>query len=327
MLDKCDLEAPRGISFNRDFGRHFNNSANDALFKKSGGGLYLVKADLRGVGIPAMLSLGHKHHPKLGPKFEYLGAGEMCYSDFVGHYEQVFKGDVCEASFLRVDLAGDIPRVKADELGRMMWCKHKHTNQQEYGEWQHKMTTYNRFAAQTLYYGCKPRQLRIYDKTLHRAQVLLRNRHRHEKKHGLPLSTFEEAFGYAATEIVTRVERQMGARETAEKWGIKKFGQIHELVNRDPFENLVFATGDRALEEIDGTRLVLVLMLRERVDREGLDCTRAWLRGQYKGDNAANSFRKFWRENGDFIVVSHPAVTREFLVAEQKRTLIEQLAA
>lgn len=325
LIDKCDLEAPFKMPFATDFRRHFNNPENDELFKKKAGGLYLVKADLRGAGIPAMLSIGHKHHEKLGPKLEIIGAGEMHYSDWVAIFQQVFGGDASEAAILRLDLTADIHGVKVDELGRMMWCRHKHTNQQEYGEWQHKSTTHNRFAAQTLYYGRKPRQIRIYDKTLHRAQVLLRALHRYEKKNRLPLSTFEQAFGYAVTEIITRVERQMGARETSERWGISHFGQIHELVNRDPFENLRFAEkGMTGLEGVEGSRLGMVLMLRERIERDGLDCVRAWWRSLYSD---ARSYRKFWQENGNLILNAHPQVTREMLTNQHHQSLIEQLAA
>jgi hypothetical protein len=249
----------------------------------------------------------------------------MHYSDFVSWYEQVFKGDADDASILRVDMTADVRGVRVDDLGRMIWGRHKHTNIQHYGE--EPTSSYNRFGAQTLYWGKKPRQLRIYDKTLERAQVILRNLHRFEKKNGLPLSSFEQAFGYAMTQIVTRVERQMGARETAEKWGVAKFGQIHELVNYDPFDNLQFAEGDVVLTSIEGSQLGTILMLRERVDRDGLDRTRAWWRSLYKRKNASDSFRKFWRKNGHLIVTAHPSVTRDSLAAEQKRTLIAQLAA
>lgn len=327
MIDKLDLEIPRTMPFKTDFGKYWNDEKNDRVFKKRTGGLYLVTGDLRGVGIPAMLSIGHKHHEKLGPKLEIIGAGSMTFSQWADVHSAIFQGDAWEDAILRADLTADQTGVPVADYGRAMWCKHKFTNQQEFGEWDHKTTSVNRFAAQTLYYGRKPRQIRFYDKTRHRLQVLLPEIHRKQKHEGFELSTFEEAFGYQSNVIVTRAERQMGRRETGSAWGVHTLGEIHRLADCDPFEKLQFAQdakGGASFDDLDGTRRALIALLRERVELQGIDDTRAWLRGFY---DVPRSYRKFWQENEHLILQVNPLVSKEKLTNQYRHSILEQLAA
>lgn len=328
MVDKLDLEVPQGKRFRPAFARAWNNPEMDSVFKKTTGGLYLVTADLRDVGIPARLSCGHKHHEKLGPKLEIIGAGEMAFSQWAEVHEEIFEGEAWDDAILRADLTADVRGVPVSDFGRAMWCKFKHTTQQEYGEFQHMTTSHSRFAAQTLYYGRKPRQMRFYDKTRHRLQVLLPALHRKQKREGQELSTFAEVYGYEPDVIVTRAERQMGARETAEAWGVGCLGELPRLMKCDPFERLKFtddAAGGRRMEDLEVPTRGMILYLRELIERGGIDQARAWLRGEY--GTRARAFRKFWAENEHLIVRVNPRVSREFLTQEFRRTLAEQLAA
>ena len=327
MIDKLDLEVPRKMSFRKDFARHWNNPNNDKILHKKTGGLYLVRADLRDVGIPAMLSVGHKHHEKLGPKLEVMGAGGMTFSEWAAVHDALFEGEPYDDAILRVDLTADVRGVSVDSFGRAMWCKFKATNQQEYGEFQHRITSVNRFAAQTLYYGRKPRQIRFYDKTRHRQQVLLPQLHREQKKRGEQLSSFFDEYGYEPHEIVTRAERQMGARETSEAWGIHTLGEIHRLAQCDPFERLRFADDAKVtkqLAEVEGARRMLIDLLRERIQADGLDYTKAWSRATFR---KADSYRKFWRENEHLIIDTNPLISREKLTSQYQASISEQLAA
>lgn len=327
MIDKLDLEIPRKMPFKSEFAKHWNNPENDKIFKKRSGGLYLVSADLRGVGIPAMMHVAHKHHDKLGPKLEIIGAGSMTFSQWVDVHGAIFDGEPWDDAILRADLTGDIRGVPVADFGRAMWCKYKFTNQQEYGEFDHKTTTLNRFAAQTLYYGRKPRQIRFYDKTRHRQQVLLPQLHRQQKREGLELSTFEEAFGYQSNVIVTRAERQMGARETAQAWGVESLGDIHRLAKCDPFEKLQFAQDARggvSYADLEPRQQMLITLLREKVEADGIDHARAWIRGFY---TVARSQRKFWAENEHLILEASPLISKEKLTEQYQASILEQLAA
>jgi hypothetical protein len=326
MIDKLDLEVPRRMPFRADFARAWNNPQNDDLFKKRTGGLYQVTADLRGVGIDALLEIGHKHHEKLGPKLQILGAGEKNFSDWAAIHDAIFKGEAYDDAILRADLTGDVRGVPVTSFGRAMWCKFKHTNQQHYGEYQHLDTTYNRFGAQTLFYGRKPRQVRFYDKTRHRLQVLLPDIHRKQRQRDEQLATFREVWGYDPSEIVTRAERQMGDRETAKAWNVCTFGEIPQLMKCDPWERLHFADGAKARkrEKIDGGRRIAIELLREKIETEGLDRARAYAMGLF---DKSNSWRTWWRRNEHLIVDTAPEISRETLTRYYRESLTEQLAA
>lgn len=327
MVDKLDLEVPRRMPFTKAFKKAWEDPANDKLFKKTGAGLYLVTGDLRGVGIPAILQLQHKHHDKLGPKLQIIGAGEMNFSDWVNVHDEIFAGECYDDAILRTDLVADVRGVPVSSFGKAMWCKYKHTNQQEYGEFQHLTTGHNRFAAQTLYYGRKPKQIRFYNKTLHRKQVLLPQIHKQQRRRDEPLSTFEQIWGYDPAVVVTRAERQMGDRETASAWGVATFGQLPDLVKRDPWERLHFAedaAAGRRLVKIDGGRRIAIELMRERIDQDGLDATRAWAMAKF---DKSNSWRTWWRRNERLILDVSAVVSRETLTRQYRATLTEQLAA
>ena len=336
MVDKLDLEVPQAIPFRRDFLRAWQGPESEKIFKKRTGGLYEVTGDLRGVGIPAMLSCGHKHHKTLGPKLEIIGAGDLTFSAWAEVHDQVFKGEAWDDEILRADLTADVRGVPIGAFERAMWCKFKHTTQQEYGEpGEHSehdqrelAAAFSRFDAQTLYYGRKPRQIRFYDKTRHRLKVLLPAINKERRKHGLELVTFAEVYGYDHREIVTRAERQMGARETASAWGVARLGEIHRLAKFDPFERLRFAAdarGGPSLGELDGAQAALIELMREKIQRTGLEDGRAWLRSKF---SKPNSYRKYWRENEHLIVGAvGGGVNRAVLTKEYQRSLAIQLAA
>jgi hypothetical protein len=328
-LDKLNLEVPKEVPFRREFAREWTQDRNDKVFRKSTGGMYLVTGDLRGVGIPARISIGHKHHEKLGPKVEVLGAGEMHYSQWRETVEQIFDFDADDSQLLRVDLAADQEGMTVPEFGTMMWCKFKHTGQREYGdaETQHMLRSYNRFGAQSLYYGRGESQIKAYNKTLQCAQVLLPRIHAEEKREGRELSTFEQAFGFSRDKILTRVERRMGDRGTTKVWGISQFGDIHRLAKCDPYEQLRFgsdAYGLDRMKELEGGQLLLVKLFRAEIERNGIDRARAHARECFE---KANSFRVWWRRYERYLLDISPKVTREALTEQYKRSFLQQLAA
>jgi hypothetical protein len=338
MVDTLHLEVPATMPFRADFAKAWNGPENEKHFQKTGGGLYLVASDLRSyTGIPARLSVGHRHHKKLGPKLEIFQAGDKCRTEWIETVEAIFAGDAEESAILRADLTGDVRGVPVGVFERAIYAKFKHTAQSEYGgpgertleELEELACSYSRFDAQTLYFGRKPCQLRIYDKTRHRLKVLLVQKNKLRRRAGLePVSFFEE-YGYNPREVVTRVERQMGAREPAKAFGVKYLGEIHRLMKCDPFERLQLA-GDlggviEELEEIEGARRLLVCYIRDHIERTGLQDARAFGRAQFR---RPASFRKFWAENEHLIfATAGPGVTRADLTAEFHQSLQVQLAA
>lgn len=322
MIDKLDLEIPYGMPMRRHFARQWYNPRYDEAVKKSHDALYSVTADLRPLGIPARLSLDHKHHKRLGPKLEIIGAGELNYSDWIAIPRLVFEGDVEDAAILRADLTADIEDIPVSDFAGALWCARKLITRTEYGD--ALATEIQRQGSQTKYYGKKPNQFRIYNKTLHRKLELLPAHNRERRRRSEARQSFEEVFGYDPTKIITRAERQMGDREPEKRWGVRQLGNVYQLIDRDPFDRLQFKRDMKPARKITEPMTQIVIeALQERVKREGLDATFAYLREKFKPD----AFRQFRHRYGEYLVESHEGLNREQLTARYRASLQKQLAA
>ena len=243
-------------------------------------------------------------------------------------HDRIFDGECYDDAILRADLTADVRGIPVTSFGKAMWCKFKHTNQQEYGEFQHLTTAHNRFAAQTLYYGRKPKQVRFYDKTRHRRSlaVLLPGIHRLQRKRGEELSSFADVYGYDPSEIVTRAERQMGDRETASAWKVATFGQIPQLVKCDPWERLHFVDDAKVgKREIDGEHKIVIELMREKIE-QGRPRQCACM-----GDGMLRKTQFFpkmvARKTNNLIIDLSPLISRETLTKHYRESLELQLAA
>jgi hypothetical protein len=314
------------MPFKKHLARVFTDPRWDERLKFKKDAMYEWSVDLRPAKIPARLSVNHKHHKQLGPKLEIIGVGELCYSDWVSVAGMVFAGDVEEASILRADLTADVPGVKVSSFADAMWCAGKLKLRTEYGE--RLSTELQRLGAQTKYYGIKPRQIRIYNKTLQMAQELLPAHNRKRRAEGLKPETFEQVYGFDPHKrILTRVERQMGARETEEKWGVRRFGDVPQLMKFDPFEQLRFkvhAKQYREFDQLQSDKKIMVALLRKMNHEQGWDNVASFVREHYANGNAYFHFMSKYR---GLILDAHPGLTRDMLTAEHRRSFALQLAA
>jgi len=325
MVDWLEMEIPYGMPMKRGFSRAWHNPRwNEKLVMKKDA-LYEITADLTPLGIPAQLSLNHRHHKRLGPKLKIHRVGDLSYSDWLATAGMVFEGDVEDASLMRVDLTADVPDVRVSDFAGALWCRRKLITRTEFGE---KLSVeVQRQGSQTKYYGKKPRQFRIYNKTLHRLLVLLPEHNRKRRLAGLKPQTFMEVYGYDPKKIITRVERQMGNRETTDVWGIRHLGEIHKLAAVDPYAKFQFKIDCAHSREIETLRpmvKIVVGVLQGINKNEGLDAARSFMREHY---DTGNSFRYAWNQIAHLIVEPHSLVTREHLTNQYRESISMQLAA
>lgn len=327
-LDKLDLELPPGMPWKGVFANAWNNEGNDKLFKVTYGGMYQKAGDLRGVGLDARLSCGHRFHEKLGPKLEILGMGKKTFSDVIGIVDELLDGDACEAAMLRVDLTADTAGIPVSEFEKALYVRNKQTSQTEYGKAGGADVVeraYRRGKGQTIYFGRGAHQTRIYNKTEHRI-VLLNLLNRERKQHDQPTKNFQEEYGYNPSEIRTRVELQCGNRGAEKLWGISRLGEIHRLADVSPFYNFRFAHDAkrvRELDELDVMTRGFILLLREHAINHSLAETRCFLRQLY---DKPDSYRKFIRRY-EALFMPQTQLTQQFLNAQYRRSIVEQLAA
>jgi hypothetical protein len=326
-LDKLDLELPVGASWRPDFGRLWNNEHNEKLLKVVTGGMYQKSGDLRGIGLDARLSCGHRFYEKLGPKVEIFGMGKKTFSDVVGIVEEIIDGDACDSSMLRVDLTADTAGIGVTEFERSLYLRNMQTSQNEYGGYKPEQMerSYRRGKAETLYFNRGVGQVRIYNKTEHR-KVLLIALNKQRRRHNEPTKTFFEEYGYDPSEIRTRVEKQCGGRLAEKLWGIRKLGEIHRLADVRPFHNFKFArdgAGDYELCDLHGVTRGFILLLRDRAETKGVADVRMFLKQTFDDPRRCREFVKRY----EHLFMPQTQLTREALTAQYRHSIVAQLAA
>jgi hypothetical protein len=238
LIDKLDL----GVNNRADYTRAFSKVLSiadrpewrDKVWKQ--GGHFRRRGDLREVSggeLPVILHMGNLHDRKADNKVELIETGKMGIQEMRDTVESMFVVPADECRVLRLDCAADIKGTPVEWFRQRTYVAGKQNRRAwlecELGSRQ----------AHTLTAGVKPRQLRIYDKTGHRAALLaseLRKMTRQEREFGM---TFEKRWGYPQSQKITRVERQLGGGEPKTR-GYGKMGYLNALAGFDPFEQIVF---------------------------------------------------------------------------------------
>lgn len=298
LIDKLDSAVPRNAEYTRQFSKLVDLSMTPDWHRKvwRDGGHYLRRGDFREISggeLPVILHQYNRHDKRAGDKVELVETGTMSLLDMNSCVSQVYKVDPLENRVMRLDLASDVPDVPVDWFRNNTEFKGKQTNR----EWAVQSITQR--TSQTLTSGIKPHQIRIYDKTGHRAKILsseVRRMQRSEREFAM---SFEDRWGYRPTRIVTRVERQIGGAEVA-KFGYAKLGHLYELPKCDPFKQIIFPEDVQPDEELDELGIkdrIVAEWLMERSVREGIVNTKALVR---RWSHNREAFHSFWRANRGF---------------------------
>jgi hypothetical protein len=333
MLDKVELATPRMVQYARAFIPALEQSMSREWFSRiwrlPAGGPYGRVGNFEPLGLPLMLHQQPRWNDKGGDKIEFFESGNMRVSEMVGLVREVYDFDVSYAEITRLDLTADMKRVSVEWFRRHLTAMRKRTSRQYI----------SKDGAETVLDGKKPNQLRAYNKTLHREQELLPAINRKRMRDGLPKLTFREAFGYDPQQVVTRVERQMGAREPGKVFGIEYFGQINGVANVDPFSNLKFPPCKDDSLPLEGEDLMAVLYLKHFMEEhgDGLKQAKDRLRNCFgrqafsDRERAAARRRRTrkWKLYEPFLQQTDQAylVTKEMLLDEYKASTMVQLAA
>ena len=338
MLDTCHLETPRIVQYSKSFLPALEQSLSaewrPKIWREKSVGPYGVVGNFEKLGIPLIIHQ-RPRNPAGGDKIEILQAGEKRISEMVGWVREVYDFDAADARIMRLDMTADVKRIPVDWFRRHVRIALKQTHRTH-------LTVNLEIAkreAETIYGGIAPHQYRIYNKTLHRLHVLLKKHNLKRKAAGLPPETFMEVFGYDSSELRTRVERQMGAREPGKVFGMDYFGEINAAANIDPFANMIFPSSLPKMDSLDGLDLMAVLYLKQFMDEanDGLQNARNQMRRCFtnmaKTDKerevARRKFYRKWQLYEGFLHHSEEAdlVTREQLRDEYRATTMLQLAA
>jgi len=211
-------------------------------------------------------------------KLEILRAGDKTIPEMRELAGRVFASDPDELAIMRVDLTADIEGVPVDFFKRhsMVQCKQ---TRRELGTVEHYQVV-AKGKAETLYSGVKPNQIRIYDKTGERRMQYGKYLRRFARESAeLPESaeieatTFEAMYGHGMYDVITRVERQVAARDV-EKIGVATLRALRLKADAlNPFAKMVFFDGrdpDPRIEDWGFRDWHCGMDLRHRVEQFGL---------------------------------------------------------
>jgi hypothetical protein len=167
--------------------------------------------------------------------------------------------------------------------------------------------------AETLYGGVKPNQIRIYNKSAELEKQFEKYTRQFVKMaRGLPDSTeiqassFEDLYGYARGELITRVERQIGGRDLA-KLGLTNLPSLLRGTELDPFSQMVFFDVPwftaHEIEGMNWRRRCIGEHIHSRVETLGLSSTLTWMRA-----SLGNKFYRAKKEFAPFLRLSDNVV-------------------
>jgi hypothetical protein len=334
MIDKLDQGVPRNAEYTRSFGKLIELSMSPEWHRKvwRDGGHYLRRGDFREISggeLPVIVHQYNRHDKKAGDKIELVETGGRSLLEMNSAVSAIYAVDPLENRIMRLDCAADLPGVPVDWFRNNTEFRGKQTNR----EWAVQSITQR--TAQTLYSGVKPHQLRIYDKTGHRIKLLESENRRRDKDQEPEPQTFEARWGYPPSQIVTRVERQLGGAEV-KKFGYAKVGHLYELAGADPFRQIVFPS-DLDFRGVAGASVFVgagftlstedrigIRWMRDRVERDGVVNAKAMLRSLCSSRDA---YYRRWSKWKEFVLPNREAqvVTRTELLDSFRASTLNQI--
>ena len=250
--------------------------------------LYAAVADLRPLGIDALLHVSCKHGSH-DHKIEMLDTGKKVYSELVQQIEFTCEADPMKLSVTRLDLCADVPGTPVAWFQPRIRVKFKRFAN-EIGVPKYEQMGNRRI--ETLVAGKRPNVFRIYDKVAE-CKVQFDKLRRRTSPDADPLE-FETEFGFAPDAVLTRVERQCGGGRVPPD--LNTFGKLASAPAYNPFEPLEIISGSGSrlpsVEDCHGVSEWLCgTMLNQLANEWGMQPLRAWLNRNSPG-NAARLLEK-----------------------------------
>lgn len=285
------------------------------------GGHYSARGDFREISggeLPVIIHHVNRHDRKAGDKIELVETGSLTLLEMKMIQEDVYDSPADENRVMRLDCAADLPGAP------VQWFRnHTHVaRKQTHREW--GMQSLSGRRAETLYSGVKPNQIRIYDKTGHRAMLLQREIIKMPRESRAYAMTFEQRWGYPQSTVVTRVERQLGGLGP-KRFGMHLVGDLGKLECVDPFLQIIFP-GDwkakkpvkfKAVDRIAGLHLAAMVKQDGLLHTQNFIFAEAGSRTQ--GYVLWNRFREYLTS-----IEAENTVTRKDLLSSFRTTIYEQ---
>jgi hypothetical protein len=287
LIDKLDLRVPGHVPFTPQFSEVYAAAARDERrWRKSNH--YVRVASFEDCGYEMLLHMSCTVTKQPLHKLEILRAGDKTLPEMRALAGSVFQTDPDELGIMRVDLTADIEGVDVDFFKRHSLVKCKQTRR-ELGTAQPYQTV-AKGMAETLYSGVKPNQIRIYDKVGERRMQygkylarFARDSAELPESAEIEATSFEAMYGHGMWDVITRVERQVAARDV-EKLGLISLRALRLKADTlNPFEKMIFFNNnepDPRIEDWGFRDWHCGMDLRSRVEQFGIAEVERQMRSQ-----------------------------------------------
>jgi hypothetical protein len=301
MIDKLDLRIPRGTVWRPEVARLTSLRPLESYSSRVRPTQhYAGRADLREIGIDALLHIQCKHGGH-DSKFEILDVSEKKYSEIVQQIQSVAGLDPDDLGIMRIDLTGDVRDITVPWLKSHIRFKFKRT-ENEHGQIRYGLIGHGE--VETILAGSRPNVYRIYNK-VNEYLFQFRRMQRKQSLDAEPLE-FEREFGLKKTDVLTRFERQFGGNHIPPE--IANFRSLRSLPEFNPFDSLeIIRSGEPAIPspaECNGLEYYTGMGLWSESKRLGMHEFRKKLNRQIKG-NAAKTiqrYRRFFPDGSESVI-------------------------
>lgn len=322
MFDKIELRVPQWSEFTPEVEpivREVNYASPLSRVKRSMH--YQGVADLRPLGIDAILHAYCRRTEPHNHKLELLDTGKKSYSDLNEQIQSVFRTDTENLDIMRLDLCADVPGIPVLWFQPRVRIKYKRFAG-EVGKLEYEKLGSGKI--ETLIVGKRPNVFRIYDKVAE-SKMQFRKMLWKVSPDSEPLD-FEKEFGFSETATLTRVERQYGGKRIPPC--LDTFGKLANAPTHNPFEPLEIVCGKGgavpSIEECSGpTEWLTGMKIREQILEMGFHQFRTWL-NKYSNGNAARFMDRYRRFLPDG---QSPVISTERIFEIYRESVTRQLAA
>jgi hypothetical protein len=320
LIDKLDLRIPAGSVLTpavREFTRPAPYDSYSSRVRPAFH--YTGRADLRPIGIDAILHMSCRHGDKHN-KLEILDVGKKPYSEIVQLIESVTSVDPNSFGVMRIDLTADIPDVGVPWFKSHARFRFKRTDR-EHGVLKYAMIGHGQ--VETITTGCRPNVIRIYNKT---AEYRMQFRRMLQKaSNDADRIEFEKKFGVKETYVLTRIERQCGGNRIPPEIG--SFGTLVLAPDLNPFESVEIIDSEGASlpspEGYEGLQYFTGIGLYTVAGERGMQEFRKLL-NRKTGGNAARTMERY---GAFFASGSDKRITAQEIYELYRFSTLEQLSA
>jgi hypothetical protein len=319
VIDKLDLRILAGIALRPAVRELTRPTPYDTYSSRVCPALhYTGRADLRAVGIDAILHMscrhGDHHH-----KLEILDAGKKHYSELAETVESVADVDPDSLGTMRIDLTADIHDVSVSWFKSHARFRFKRTNR-EHGELKYALI--GRGQVETITAGSRPNVIRIYNK-IAEWKMQFRRMVRKAKRNS-EFVEFEKEFGVKETDVLTRVERQCGGNRIPPELG--SFGSLVSAPEFNPFVSVEIIDGKGpsapSPDEYEGLQYFTGTGLARYADEHGMQALRTFLNRKTSG-NAARTLERY---RPFFFERSEERITEQEIYEAYRASTLQQLS-